>query len=102
MELFSKKTLAIATGIFSIYYAASTFIGGLGVDVVVTEPEECSLVKNLLPVRYTDNRFLTALVQKERAKKAGGDTVYLPIGVSNISSSQGYISGAAYDCSQVK
>lgn len=99
MELFSKKTLAIAGGAFSIWYAASTFIGGLGVDVALTEPTDCRLVQELRPLRYTDDRFLTALVQKKRAKEVGADTIYIPLKLSNVSSTNGFVYGAAYDCS---
>ena len=101
MELFSKKNLAIASGVFGIWYAASTFIGGLGVEVVLEEPSECLLLQELKPIHYTDNRFLTALVQKKRAKNLGGDTVYLPLSITYVSGSKGYLHGTAYDCSSI-
>ena len=99
MDLFNKRNLGIASVLFTAGFTAYVIIGGLGVNVVLTEPDNCRLIQNLQPVRYSENRIYKSLVQKKRAKKLGADTLYLPISVSNAINQTGYINGAAYDCS---
>lgn len=98
MELFSKKTLGIASTIFAVLYPIYIFVGGLGVSVASAEPTECQLMRELKRVQYTESRFINVYVLKHRTKQAGGDTLYVPLSLSNASSRTGSIYGTAYKC----
>ena len=99
MELINKRNLAALSVVFSVVFGAYLFISGLSVNTVVTKPESCQLIQTLQPIHFTDDRFITALFLKNRARRLGADTLYLPLSASVVAQRSGVMMGEAYDCS---
>ncbi len=92
------KLGALFTLISSVYLGFN-FISTLGIDVVLMEPDNCRKIATLPPERYRDFRYFAEISLKKRAKKLGADTLYVPIGFSNINVTKGMLTGTAYSCS---
>ena len=94
-----KYKLGALFTVVSAVYLGITFFSTLSVNVVVMEPDNCRKIATFPPERYRDFRYFAEIALKKKAKKLGADTLYVPIGVSNINVTKGMLTGTAYSCS---